>query len=234
MNRSSAFGGNVGRGRLGAAHRGILARIVPTLHDVPVPSRVALIAEPLDFLTTGMMGGGMSRGTQSAAPQSVAVFAVTRSSPLRLSLPKRLSDVLGIPQRAGERVRRFMLTMTRMQWAINGRTFEMEEVAEDERVRFGDSEVWEFSNASTMMSMPHPMHVHGVQFRVLRRDAVPVRYAALARELVESGPKDTVLVFPGERVRLAMDFTAYPGLFAYHCHNLEHEDMGMMRNYAIT
>ena len=25
----------------------------------------------------------------------------------------------------------------------------------------------------------------------------------------------------------------YPGLFLYHCHNLEHEDMGMMRNYLI-
>jgi len=34
---------------------------------------------------------------------------------------------------------------------------------------------------------------------------------------------------PGEEVRVA--FTAqHPGLFLYHCHNLEHEDSGMMRN----
>jgi FtsP/CotA-like multicopper oxidase with cupredoxin domain len=30
-----------------------------------------------------------------------------------------------------------------------------------------------------------------------------------------------------------MRFEEYPGLFVYHCHNLEHEDGGMMRNYLI-
>jgi len=30
-----------------------------------------------------------------------------------------------------------------------------------------------------------------------------------------------------------MRFQDHPGLFLYHCHNLEHEDMGMMRNYRI-
>jgi FtsP/CotA-like multicopper oxidase with cupredoxin domain len=35
---------------------------------------------------------------------------------------------------------------------------------------------------------------------------------------------------PGEQVRVLMRFIER-GLFVYHCHNLEHEDMGMMRNY---
>jgi FtsP/CotA-like multicopper oxidase with cupredoxin domain len=50
---------------------------------------------------------------------------------------------------------------------------------------------------------------------------------------VDEGWKDTALVMPGERVRVLMRFEHYPGLFLYHCHNLEHEDMGMMRNYLI-
>jgi len=25
----------------------------------------------------------------------------------------------------------------------------------------------------------------------------------------------------------------HEGLFLYHCHNLEHEDQGMMRNYRV-
>ena len=29
-------------------------------------------------------------------------------------------------------------------------------------------------------------------------------------------------------------FTAYPGLFLYHCHILEHEDAGMMRNFQVS
>ena len=36
-----------------------------------------------------------------------------------------------------------------------------------------------------------------------------------------------------ERVKLLLRFDSYPGLYVYHCHNLEHEDMGMMRNYLI-
>ena len=36
-----------------------------------------------------------------------------------------------------------------------------------------------------------------------------------------------------ERVRLLMKFEKYSGLFAYHCHTLEHEDAGMMRNYRV-
>jgi FtsP/CotA-like multicopper oxidase with cupredoxin domain len=28
-------------------------------------------------------------------------------------------------------------------------------------------------------------------------------------------------------------FSEYPGLYLYHCHILEHEDMGMMRNFRI-
>ena len=28
-------------------------------------------------------------------------------------------------------------------------------------------------------------------------------------------------------------FEDFPGLFLYHCHNPEHEDLGMMRNYLI-
>jgi FtsP/CotA-like multicopper oxidase with cupredoxin domain len=45
--------------------------------------------------------------------------------------------------------------------------------------------------------------------------------------------KDTVLLMPGERIRILVDFDDYPGMFLYHCHNLEHEDMGMMRNYYV-
>jgi FtsP/CotA-like multicopper oxidase with cupredoxin domain len=36
-----------------------------------------------------------------------------------------------------------------------------------------------------------------------------------------------------ERLKVLVRFGDYPGLFLYHCHNLEHEDMGMMRNYLV-
>jgi FtsP/CotA-like multicopper oxidase with cupredoxin domain len=105
---------------------------------------------------------------------------------------------------------------------INGRQFEMERV--DERVEQGSTEIWEFINNS---NIPHPMHVHAVQFKVLDRSG--------NRGLTptETGWKDTVLVMPGETVRVIMSFNAPKGLYVFHCHNLEHEDNGMMANLQI-
>ena len=58
-------------------------------------------------------------------------------------------------------------------------------------------------------------------------------YATVNQGFVDSGWKDTVLVWPGERVKVAMKFAPYTGMYMYHCHILEHEDMTMMRNYMI-
>jgi len=132
--------------------------------------------------------------------------------------------------------------------ALNGRLFnaqDMEEVAEDEVARAGALELWEVRNESGQI---HPVHIHGVQFQIVSRDTVPgaenMMYAGRAnpasafrpgfrftREL-DGGWKDTVVLAPGERARLLMRL-AEPGLFLYHCHTLEHEDMGMMRNYRV-
>ena len=95
----------------------------------------------------------------------------------------------------------------------------------DERVRFGDTEIWTFVNDSLF---PHPVHMHAVQFRVLSRDGGRGRVMPWER-----GLKDTVLVHPGERVSVLATFDQVRGLFLMHCHNMVHEDMGMMLNFVI-
>ncbi len=52
-------------------------------------------------------------------------------------------------------------------FTINGRPFDMDRI--DQRVRLGDSEIWEVS--SNMMA--HPFHIHGVHFEVLSRGGRP-------------------------------------------------------------
>jgi suppressor of ftsI/bilirubin oxidase len=45
-----------------------------------------------------------------------------------------------------------------------------------------------------------------------------------------------VLVWPGESVRIALDFShPFSGdqTYMFHCHNLEHEDTGMMIGYKV-
>jgi FtsP/CotA-like multicopper oxidase with cupredoxin domain len=130
--------------------------------------------------------------------------------------------------------------MGMMTWGINGQPFDMREASPDETVRLGTHEVWEFRNegrgAMMGMVMAHSMHIHGLQFRVIGRE-VSSRFAreynTVRAGLVDDGWKDTVLVMPGERVRVLVGFEDYTGLFLYHCHMLEHEDSGLMRNYLV-
>jgi FtsP/CotA-like multicopper oxidase with cupredoxin domain len=109
----------------------------------------------------------------------------------------------------------------------------MNDVADVETVAPGSTHIWEFANQPGMMGMEmaHPLHLHGPQFRVLRRTGGSVN--ALREGINDSGWVDTVLVLPGETVRTQVTFSSHPGLYLYHCHILEHEDMGMMRNFRI-
>jgi blue copper oxidase len=122
-------------------------------------------------------------------------------------------------------------------WLINGLTHEMDEypiVA-----RRGAKEIWEIRNEER--SMPHPMHLHGFRFLVLGRTGSPEQVSRLAvdesgRTVTDLGYKDTVLVWPGETVRCAMDFAhGFEGeqLYMFHCHILEHENAGMMLNVKV-
>jgi blue copper oxidase len=114
-------------------------------------------------------------------------------------------------------------TRTMMRHMINNKTFRFGRI--DERVPFGRTEIWTFKNEN---NFSHPIHLHATHFRVLSRTG--------GRNQVmpwERGLKDTVLVHPKEEVRVAVKFEAHPGLFLLHCHNLEHEDTGMMLNIMV-
>lgn len=190
----------------------------------------------------GMMGRGMRRGTEQGRANGAAFNVcgfVVGGKARRLPLPKALMPVSFRPESEVVNLsapRRIELSMMHMRWLLNGRSFRMTEVAPDEHVRLDTTEDWEFENVGHRMSLPHPMHLHGGQFQVVARSAAPSgqRPADGVREgLVDEGWHDTVLVMPGERVKIRMRFARYAGLFLYHCHNLEHEDMGMMRNYWV-
>jgi FtsP/CotA-like multicopper oxidase with cupredoxin domain len=193
----------------------------------------------------GMMGGGQGRmmASEGTLPNggefTVMRFYMDREANESTELPERLSEPRfhqaedAVNRR---RPRTFEIDMRRMLWFLNGRTFEMEEVARDEIVRLGDLEVWEFVNQRGMMVMIHPMHVHNVQFQVIGREMLPQlrdAWDTVRAGYVDEGWKDTVLVMPGERVRILLKFEDYEGLYLYHCHNLEHEDQGLMRNYRV-
>ena len=212
--------------------------------DTPVGYETAIISLPFDGggMEGGRMGRGMMMGGRAGSNSNLPIGAnfsvfkikVTKNVNKHLPLPPTLSEIRPINQGEADnfnRPRQFYLTMGHMQWTINGRVFQMEDVADDEIVQLGSREIWEFYNTGGgmmhMMNMPHPIHLHGKQFRVIARSGV--RHEGY----VDEGWKDTVLLMPGERISILVGFDDYPGIFLYHCHNLEHEDMGMMRNYYV-
>jgi FtsP/CotA-like multicopper oxidase with cupredoxin domain len=179
-------------------------------------------------------GGGMGSSLPMGAQFDILTVNVGRKAsakPVLGPLPP-LSvryDASNVPNYAAPRP--FTLDMYQMVWTINGRVYEMEAVAEDEMVWLDETMAWEWVNNSPI---PHPMHVHNVQFQVIGRTPPATgSYATINQGLVDSGWKDTVLVWPGERVKIAMRFGPHAGMYMYHCHILEHEDMTMMRNYMI-
>ena len=86
-----------------------------------------------------------------------------------------------------------------------------------------------------MLSLPHPIHLHGQQFQIVSRkqNESNSAYDTIKQGFIDKGWKDTILVMPGEDIEIIKPFEDYTGLFLYHCHNLEHEDLGMMRNFEV-
>jgi FtsP/CotA-like multicopper oxidase with cupredoxin domain len=127
----------------------------------------------------------------------------------------------------------FVLAMQMgMTWTINGRVYEPMGMADDEMVYRDVPIAWEWINNS---SIPHPMHIHNVMFQVVNRTppSSTSSYNTVNQGFLDTGWKDTVIVWPGEKVKIAMTFGPHMGMYMYHCHILEHEDMTMMRNLMI-
>ena len=178
----------------------------------------------------GMMGGNVP--LPQGAPLTLATLKVSATQGPRYQVPARLSADTFVAAPTAP-VRRVPLTFMRMTWLIDGRTYDMAETTPAETVAPGSTHIWEFTNQPNPMgmAMAHPIHMHGRQFRVIGRSGGTAN--ALREGIHDQGWTDTVLVLPGETVRVQVTFSTYPGLYLYHCHILEHEDMGMMRNFRI-
>ncbi|MBU2667295.1 multicopper oxidase domain-containing protein [Actinoplanes bogorensis] len=105
-------------------------------------------------------------------------------------------------------------------WTINGIPFDPRRPALT--AQLGTTEIWRISS-----DFHHPVHLHLASFRVLGRGlGGPGPY--------DSGPKDTIDLRPAEQATIRVTFTDHPGRYVFHCHNLEHEDMGMMAAFDVT
>ncbi|HGG06608.1 MAG TPA: oxidase [Aliiroseovarius sp.] len=178
----------------------------------------------------GMMGGGMMN-EQSPVFELLELrpAADLAGSP---AVPARLADLAAPDASQAVRTRQFLLEMgmgMRMMmggsFSINGDEMDMKVI--NHVVKKDEVEIWEIGNTGPML---HPFHVHNTQFRILDRSGMPP-------PAHETGLKDTVLVEPGEIVRILVKFEHYTDdkrPYMYHCHILEHEDGGMMGQFTVV
>lgn len=194
-------------------------------------SKIALNSEV--YLQSNSFLGVSSQGSQIF---KILKFTVNKTETDTFKLPTSLNPITPLSTASAAKTRTFDIGIAMDMAAghggsmamkgmhtINGKIYSSERI--DETVNVNSTEVWEFDN--TNGDEPHPMHLHGVFFQVVSR--------AGGRGSIqphEKGLKDTVLVMPGEKVRIIAKFEKV-GKFVFHCHNLEHEDDGMMLNFEV-
>ena len=177
-------------------------------------------------------GGNFPEG----APCALLQLRVRERIAYDARIPATLSSLAAIDVGAAWE-RPLRLGFAKGRWRINDRTFVMGETPIE--VARDATEIWLIRNYFT--SMPHAMHVHGFHFQILERQTSPDQIAALkidasGRLATDLGWKDTVLVWPGESVKIAIAFAmpfAATQTYMVHCHNLEHEDGGMMLGMKV-
>ncbi len=169
----------------------------------------------------GFILGVASGGTDERQQFKILEIRPKTGNFVKQEIPQRLNTIEYLDEKKAVTTREFRLDTV----AFNGKKMDPSRV--DQIVREGDIEIWHLSNQS---AGTHPIHIHGVQFQVLSRNGQkPQAY--------ETGWKDTISLMPAEDVRLIMKFVNYTDStipYMYHCHILEHEDMGMMGQFVVV
>ncbi len=192
-----------------------------------------IVLQSLAFANTGGQG----------APLNVMTFNINRAETETRTLPATLSTIeryqlADAVNAANPKVYAIssMIMGGQLMFTLNGDMFTPETVAPNEIATCGSLEVITITNTSGLSIIPHPIHFHGRQFQILDRSVGATGLAnwnTVKDGFVDIGWKDTFLIMPQETVRLLVRHGMYPGMYVYHCHNLHHEDMDMMRNFRL-
>jgi FtsP/CotA-like multicopper oxidase with cupredoxin domain len=141
--------------------------------------------------------------------------AVINPNATRLTL-----DTTSFPKRT------LTLSMSQMKAYINGQAFQVNPYVLNSTL--GTYEVWTVRNRT---NMDHPFHQHVNAAQVLAITGADASYPPYA---TLPAWKDTVLVPKNGSVTMLVPVKDYAGTTVFHCHILEHEDIGMMGVWQIT
>nr|WP_255633252.1 multicopper oxidase family protein [Demequina sp. TTPB684] len=183
--------------------------------DAPVADApTGLVARAYDIGGMGMMRGGGADPADATLFTIVPGVAARRApSPASSPSPSPPRDLRGATV---DRARTLTLSMGMggggMSFTIDGRTFDGARI--DHEVELGAIEEWTLRNTSTMA---HPFHLHTWPMQLMGDNSegqVDIR--------------DVVDVPAGQEVTVRIAFDRHSGRTVFHCHILDHEDLGMM------
>ncbi|MEZ5258227.1 MAG: multicopper oxidase domain-containing protein [Ilumatobacteraceae bacterium] len=178
------------------------------------PGDFVLRSLPYDRGSMGMGGMGSTANGEielvrltvtGDAPAPAVPSGLTRSTPEPVPVARRR---LELSMGGG------MMGGRGMSFTIDGRTFD--HTRTDIEVVSGTVEEWELVN---LTGMDHPFHLHVWPMRITEHPA---------GDLWANAWKDTVNVPAFSTVRAVVALGGITGRTVYHCHILDHEDLGMM------
>lgn len=195
--------------------------------DILADFSVSNIGDEIFLINKLFSGAGNAQGIQEF---KILKFKITQKVNSPYIVPSTLSAIITYTPAQAAQIRNFDISNPGMNMLggmhrINNKVYDESRI--DETVSANAVEIWQFDNSQG--NEPHPMHIHGISFQVLERTG-----GRNALTVSESGWKDTILIMPGEKVRVIVPFQSNTGKFFFHCHNLEHEDDGMMLQYQLS
>jgi FtsP/CotA-like multicopper oxidase with cupredoxin domain len=135
---------------------------------------------------------------------------------------KRLNmDISSLPRKSLE------LSMGVGVGYINGKVFGEDTLTISSKV--GTYEVWEIINRGPM---DHSFHQHVNPSQILSIEGGDPDYASLYTSI--PAWKDTIIVPKRGRITMLVPVLDYTGITVFHCHILEHEDIGMMGVWRLV
>lgn len=138
---------------------------------------------------------------------------VTGGTPLRPNLPIHDNEITAR--------RTFTFERKNGAWVINGDFYSP--FRADAVPRLNTAEEWTLENKSG--GWWHPIHIHLEAHQI-------VQYTGkLPADVWLNRKNDTAILEDNGKVKLRMKFRTFSGPFVFHCHNNEHEDMRMMKNF---
>lgn len=175
----------------------------------------------------GMMGG--ARGSSTSADLATLVVSGTPAAALAGVPTQPRPRDLRASAVDGRRELIFAMGMGGMgmggggsmtSFTVDGKEFDSTRI--DTVVEGGSVEEWTLTNTSPM---DHPVHLHVWPMQIVEQDGAAVK---------EILWQDVVNVPSNSSVRVRIPFENFTGTTVYHCHILDHEDLGMMGIINVT